>query len=179
MKKVKPQLFVRWFDRQFDSNTGSEYFDEFLQRLEHFPSVLNRLLKSCPIEAATRKMGDKWSVNENIGHLMLLEDLWRIRFRDIKEGKTDKSPADLNNTATDESSFNNVLVEELIKNLVSERHKTIAMLQKLSEEDLLKTSMHPRLHQPMNIIDLMHFVAEHDLHHLYAIQSMIGSMENL
>ncbi len=54
MKKVKPQLFVRWFDRQFDSNTGSEYFDEFLQRLEHFPSVLNRLLKSCPIEASTR-----------------------------------------------------------------------------------------------------------------------------
>ncbi|MDR0265124.1 MAG: DinB family protein [Sphingobacterium sp.] len=179
MKEVKPQLFVRWFDRQFDSNTGSEYFDEFLQRLEHFPSVLNIVLKSCPIEASTRKMGDKWSVNENIGHLMLLEDLWRIRFKDIKEGKPDMSPADLNNTATDQSSFNNMLVEELIKDLVSEREKTIVMLQKLSEEDLLKTSMHPRLQQPMNIIDLMHFVAAHDLHHLHTIQSIIENMENL
>ncbi|WP_343539257.1 DinB family protein [Sphingobacterium thalpophilum] len=173
MKEEKPQSFVRWFDRQFDSNTSSEYFDEFLKRLEHFPTVLNKLLKSCPVEVSTRKMGDKWSVNENIGHLILLENLWRIRFRDIKEGKPDMSPADLNNTATDQSSFNNMLVEELIKNLVGERDKTIAMLQKLSEEDLLKTSMHPRLQQPMNIIDLMHFVVEHDLHHLYTIQSIM------
>lgn len=179
MKKVKSQSFVRWFDRQFDSNTGSKYFDEFLKRLEHFPAVLNELLKSCPIEVSTRKIEDKWSVNENIGHLILLEDLWRIRFRDIKEGKPDISPADLNNTATDESSFNNMLVEKLIKSLVSERNKTIAMLQKLSEEDLLKASIHPRLQQPMNIIDLMHFVAEHDLHHLHAIQSIIGSMETI
>ena len=69
-----------------------------------------------------------------------------------------------------------MLVEELIKDLVSEREKTIVMLQKLSEEDLLKTSMHPRLQQPMNIIDLMHFVAEHDLHHLHTIKSIIGTM---
>ncbi|MCW8309963.1 DinB family protein [Sphingobacterium sp. InxBP1] len=173
MKEVKPQSFVRWFDRQFDSNTSSEYFDEFLKRLEHFPTVLKKLLKSCPAEVSTRKMGGKWSVNENIGHLILLEDLWRIRFRDIKEGKPDMSPADLNNTATDQSSFNNMPVEELIKHLVSEREKTIAMLRKLSGEELLKTSMHPRLQQPMNIIDLMHFVAEHDLHHVYAIQSIM------
>jgi len=179
MKKVKSQSFVRWFDRQFDSNTGSEYFDEFLQRLEHFPAVLYQLLKSCPKEVSIHKMGDKWSVNENIGHLILLEDLWRIRFRDIKEGKPDISPANLNNTSTDESSFNNMLVEELIKKLASEREKTIVMLQKLSEEDLLKTSIHPRLQQPMNVIDLMDFVAEHDLHHLNAIQSIIGRMETI
>ena len=179
MKEVKSQSFVRWFDRQFDSNTSLEYFDEFLQRLEHFPAVLHQLLKNCPKEVSTYKMEDKWSINENIGHLILLEGLWRIRFRDIKEGKPDMSPTDLNNTATDESSFNNMLFEELIKNLASERHKTIAMLQKMSEEDLLKTSMHPRLHQPMNIIDLMYFVAEHDLHHLNAIQSIIGIMENI
>ncbi|WP_104381290.1 DinB family protein [Sphingobacterium sp. HMA12] len=123
MKKVKPQLFVRWFDRQFDSNTGSEYFDEFLKRLEHFPALLKKLLKNCPTEVSTRKMGGKWSVNENLGHLILLEDLWRTRFRDIREEKSDMSPADLNNTATDQSSFNNMLIDELIKNLVSERHK--------------------------------------------------------
>ncbi|MDR2269406.1 MAG: DinB family protein [Sphingobacterium sp.] len=176
MQEVKPQSFVRWFDRQFDSNTGSEYFDEFLKLLEDFPAVLNRVLKRCPVEVSTRKMGDKWSVNENIGHLILLEDLWRIRFRDIKEGKPDMSTADLSNTETDQSSFNKMVVEELINDLVSEREKTIVMLQKLSEEDLLKTSMHPRLQQPMNIIDLMHFVAEHDLHHLDTIKSIIGTV---
>jgi len=179
MKEVKSQSFVRWFDRQFDSNTGSEYFDKFLQRLEHFPVVLYQLLKSCPKEVSTLKKGNKWSVNENIGHLILLEGLWRIRFRDIKEGKPDMSPADLNNTATDQSSFNKMLVEELAEGLKNVRAGTITMLQTLSEKDLLKTSMHPRLHQPMNIIDLMHFVAEHDLHHLNAIQSIIGRMETI
>jgi hypothetical protein len=56
MKEVKSQSFVRWFDRQFDSNTGSEYFDEFLKLLEDFPAVLKEELKNCPIEVSTRKM---------------------------------------------------------------------------------------------------------------------------
>ena len=96
----------------------------FYNALNIFRMFLNKLLKSCPTKVSTRKMGDKWSVNENIGHLILLEGLWRISFKDIKEGKPDMSPADLNNTATDESSFNNMLVEELIKYLARERHKT-------------------------------------------------------
>jgi hypothetical protein len=39
----------------------------------------------------------------------------------------------------------------------------------LTDEDLDKSSLHPRLMKPMKIIDLAFFVAEHDDHHLAQI----------
>jgi hypothetical protein len=36
------------------------------------------------------------------------------------------------------------------------------------------TAHHPRLEQPMTVVDLCFFVAEHDDHHLAAITSLRG-----
>jgi len=170
---IEPKPFVKWFDRKFDTNIDIEQFEDALSRMEHFPAVLNQLLETCPKKVTTIKTDGKWSVNENVGHLILLEDLWRKRFQDIKDGKHDMSPADLNNTATDQAFFNKSVLDELTKNLIDERAKTIALLQGISKEDLLKKSIHPRLNQPMNIVDLMYFVAGHDEHHMSTIQSII------
>ncbi|WP_343522813.1 DinB family protein [Pedobacter sp.] len=167
--------FVKWFDRKFDANIDIVQFDGILSRMEHFPAVLNQLLETCPKKITTIKTNGKWSVNENVGHLILLEDLWRRRFQDIKDGKQDMFPADLNNTATDQAFFNKSVLGELIKRLGDERAKTIALLQGMSKEDLLKKSIHPRLNQPMNIVELMYFVAGHDEHHMTTIQSIIDN----
>ncbi|MBO9676297.1 MAG: DinB family protein [Sphingobacteriaceae bacterium] len=173
MSESKP--FGKWFDRKFDTNIDIVQFEDVLNRMEHFPAALNQLLETCPKKITTIKTDGKWSVNENVGHLILLEDLWRRRFQDIKDGKQDMSPADLNNTATDQANFNELALDELIKSLRDERAKTIALLQGISKEDLLKKSIHPRLNQPMNIVDLMYFVAGHDEHHMTTIQSIIDN----
>lgn len=171
---IKSQPASQWFDRKFDLGLGIEQFDGLLDRLAQFPAVLKQAPDVCPDAVTTIKPDGKWSVNEHVGHLFLLESLWRKRFQDIKDYLEKMSPADLNNTATDKSSFNESQVKYLLERFHAEREKTVLLLQGLNSEDLSKQSIHPRLDRLMSITDLMYFVAEHDEHHLRAIQQIIG-----
>jgi len=171
---MKPQPATRWFDRKFDRSLGAEQFDQQLNRLAQFPAALRQVLDNCSKAITTVKPDGKWSVNENVGHLFLLEPLWCKRFQEIKDDCKHMSPADLNNTATEQASFNELLTEDLLERFRAEREKTVLLLQGMSREDLLKQSIHPRLGQPMTVTDMMYFVAEHDEHHLRAIQQIIG-----
>ncbi len=39
-----------------------------------------------------------------------------------------------------------------------------------------KIALHPRLNQPMRVIDLAQFVAEHDDHHIQTINELINKL---
>ena len=46
-------------------------------------------------------------------------------------------------------------------------------LVRLDREALVLTSLHPRLNQPMRLVDSLFFVAEHDDHHISAISNLL------
>lgn len=102
-----------------------------------------------------------------------MEAIWLKRFQDIKANSAELSPADLGNTATDEAGFNELPLSDLLEKFSGARAKTITFLDSLKQEDFKNTSLHPRLQQPMCIVDLMYFVAEHDDHHLNTILTII------
>jgi uncharacterized damage-inducible protein DinB len=166
-------MTTKWFDRKFDFNFGMERYDSLYERLQNASVKYKKEVLDLPEKILQLKPEDKWSIKENIGHLLLLEPLWYIRFREIKEGNPEMSPADLNNTATHESSFNQMAVQTLVENFTKSRNKTINFLNGLKQEEFSLSSIHPRLQKPMRIIDMMHFVAEHDDHHLNTIRTII------
>lgn len=168
----------KWFDREFDFSFGMERYDALIERLQNVPSLFKKTVASLPEYILQVKPENKWSVKENIGHLLLLEPLWRIRFREIKENKSKMSTADLSNTATNEASFNKMQLTNVLENFMEERDKTTAFLNSLKQEDFAHSIIHPRLQQPMRVIDLMFFVAEHDSHHLNTIRRIIKSYNN-
>lgn len=88
----------------------------------------------------------------------------------FRKNKTEMSPADLNNTATDDALFNQYTLKKIMADFQRERSNTLNFLESFNEEDFLKSLYHPLLQQPMRIIDLTYFVAEHDIHHLKSIQ---------
>jgi len=171
--KNKEHVSSLWFERTFEFNLGSEQFDHLLQRLKVFPSQLQQVISSASTPIPMVTASKKWSVHENIGHLFVLERLWFSRFEEIKDGKKQMMLADLNNTATTTSGFNDLPIAHIHTSFEEARKKTIAWLEAINDEDLHKQSIHPRLNKPMNIIDLMYFVAEHDAHHLHAIHSYL------
>lgn len=170
---LKSPPAVNWFDRKFDFGSDAGQFHNLLSRLQDFPVRLEETVNAIPEELLTVRTEHKWSVNENVGHLCLLERLWRNRFREIQNGSLQLLPADLNNTATDQSRFNEFSGEELLKGFGYERAETVGFLEQMGSNDLLKHSIHPRLNQSMSVTDLMYFVAEHDEHHLNAIRRII------
>jgi uncharacterized damage-inducible protein DinB len=165
-------MITKWFDRKFEFGFGMERYDSLHERLQNAPVRYKQEVLDLP-EKILQLTEGKWSVKENIGHLLLLEPLWYIRFKEIQEGRTEMSPADLNNTATHESSFNDIVIQTLIERFTKTRNKTMNFLNDLKQDAFLQSSVHPRLQRPMRIIDMMHFVAEHDDHHLHTIRTII------
>lgn len=170
---------IKWFDRKFDFNFGVEQFSDLLERLRKSSSKFLEATYKISEQDLNYKSDGKWSIKEHIGHLYILEPLWQKRFSEIKENKKELSPADLNNTATDNALFNQCSVEKIIDNFRQERNNTIQLLNSFNEQDFLNSVYHPRLQQAMRIIDLMYFVAEHDAHHLKSIQNSITSIQQV
>jgi uncharacterized damage-inducible protein DinB len=164
---------TRWFDRKFEFSFGTDQFDPLLQRLQRAPDRLRAAIAGIAEDLLRQRPGEKWSVKENIGHLVVLEPLWQQRVLDIKARKTELSPADLNNGATDEGQFNGRPVEELLNTLAAAREQTVRLLEGIQPEDHQFAALHPRLGQPMRIVDHMYFVAEHDDHHLATIGALL------
>ena len=54
------------------------------------------------------------------------------------------------------------------------REALVARLEDLAPGDFDRTAMHPRLRQPMRVVDMMLFHAEHDDAHFARIRVLMG-----
>ena len=163
-----------WFDRKFIFNLAVEMFPMVVERLRGCPARLEEKVKSLPREILTRKDDDHWSIQETMGHLLVVEQLWHGRFDDFMAGKKELRPADIQNRRTKDSDFHSFEIRELLKSFRESREKLVDKLYGLSEEQAALTARHPRLDQPMHLIDSYYFAAEHDDHHLAKITDMIN-----
>ena len=163
----------KWFDREFDLSFGAERYKAIYDQLAGAPDRLRQAAGLLREDVLVAKPDGKWSIKEQAGHLFIMEPLWRTRFLDILEQKPTLTVADLNNTATSEAGFNATPIDELLARFVAERRQTIDLLDRIDALDMQRTSLHPRLKQPMRVIDLAYFVAEHDEHHIAIVRTMI------
>ena len=80
--------------------------------------------------------------------------------------------ADLENTATHRANHNDADIAELRREFRSAREAFVARLESVPEL-AARTALHPRLEQPMRLIDLLYFTAEHDDHHLAQVSYLM------
>lgn len=164
----------KWFERKFDFDFGADHYAAIYMQLKEAPDRLKEVVGKLAGDVLDHKPGGGWSIKEHTGHLALMEPIWRIRFHDITERKPVLSPADLTNAATTEANFNSRSIGDLLGQFLAERMTTLALLDTLNMLDESRSSLHPRLKQPMRMIDLAYFVAEHDEHHILRISEISG-----
>ena len=162
----------RWFDRKFELGLGADVAPELLERLRLTPVRLADAVRGLPPEVLTRKGEGKWSIQENAGHLFDLESLWDLRLDDYDAGATELHAADLENRKTHEAAHNDRLISDILADFSAARGRIIARLARMTPAGLARTALHPRLRQPMSVVDLCFFVAEHDDHHLRTIDEL-------
>ena len=143
-----------------------------MERLAGTPARLEEKFRSIPLNIQSVRIDGTWTIKENVGHLIDLEPLWQGRFQDIMHGEPEMRPTDLQNRKTSEAHHDAVPTEELLRRFRDTRRKTIELIEGLTDEQVFKTSLHPRLKTPMRTMDLFLFVAEHDDHHLARITEM-------
>lgn len=155
-----------WFERRFAFDLPVWMYPNVVERLRGTPARAEDLIQGVPSEVLTRRPGEGWSMQENIGHLLDLEPIWAGRVDDIVGGKLRLRDADLTNRKTHEAHHNARPIGDILKAFRAVRLQLVHRLDTLDDTFAGRTATHPRLEQPMRLLDLMFFVAEHDDHHL-------------
>ena len=136
-------------------------------------TIQEQIVSGVPEEILMKKPGGRWSIKENIGHLVDLESLHDLRINDFLESRHVLHPADMRNKKTDKAHHNKKDINELLDEFKNVRDNFINRIEQLDEEVLERTSLHTRLNQPMRVIDLAQFISEHDEHHIETIREVI------
>lgn len=164
---------IIWFDRKFKFDLPLEYFPMIVDRLRGAPIRLEAKISLMPSDILTKQTGNTWTIQEHAGHLLDLEPLWLKRIENFLNGDKDLYPADIENRKTKDANHNQNDIHVIINTFQTERKNLISLLENLTTNQVGLTALHPRLKQPMRLIDSCFFIAEHDDHHLAKIQDLI------
>ncbi len=157
---------LRWFDRHFTFNLPEELFPDVVERLRGTPARIEEKVRDLSPTLLTRRDGEAWSIQEHVGHLLDLDELHDGRLDDFLAGAEVLRAADLANRRTHEAHYNERPMAEILEGFRRERERFVARLDAWDERLISLTALHPRLRQPMRVIDMALFTAEHDDHHL-------------
>jgi uncharacterized damage-inducible protein DinB len=166
---------TKWFDRVFPPQQDVGIFPCIIERLEGTAVRLSNKIDSIEDNVLYPTSG-KWSIKKEIGHLIDLEPLWLARTSQIIDNQKDLKKTDLANTKTHETNHDARDFADLIQEFKQHRDELMLVLRDVTEADLEKAAVHPRLGTPMKIIDLAYFVAEHDDHHLAQMTALINEL---
>jgi uncharacterized damage-inducible protein DinB len=163
---------MEWFKRQFSFDLPVEMFPNVVERVRGTPARLEELTRGISRELLARRDGNKWSVQEQAGHLLDLEELGLRRLDDFAAGRDPLTAADLANRKTHDADHNANTIENILAAFRKERMEFVARLDSYEPAFAQRTALHPRLNQRIRVIDLVFFIAEHDDHHLARITEL-------
>lgn len=156
----------RWVERSFRFDVSLGLFPSVLERVRGTPARIEEKVRQFSHEMLIRRDGDKWSIEEHIGHLLDLDALHLARLDDYLARAEVLRPADITNRATWEANYNQRDIAVVTGDFRSARGHFVERLEACDPACLEQTALHPRLQQPMRLLDMVYFVAEHDDHHL-------------
>ncbi len=163
---------IKWTDRKFDFSFPADLYPEMIERLRGTPVHLEERVGSLPPEVLRRRDGERWSMQENAGHLLDLESLVRQRLDDYLANATALHAADMTNRKTYEAQHNQMAIATILSAFRDQRLQLVARLDSLPPEVFANAAHHPRLNVPMRLVDMIFFQAEHDDFHLTRISEL-------
>lgn len=163
---------LQWIKRQFSFELPLGMYGNVVERVRGTPARLEDLTRGLAAEILTRRDGDKWSIQEQAGHLLDIRELEMKRLDEFEAGRDTLSAADMTNQMTHEADHNANSIENILSAFRKERMEFVARLDSYDEELVRRTALHPRLNTKIRVIDLAFFIAEHDDHHLARISEL-------
>jgi uncharacterized damage-inducible protein DinB len=162
-----------WIERRFTFDMPLAMFPNVIERLRGTPARMEERIRGVPAETLRKRLDDSWSIQEIIGHLIEVEGLWLGRLDDFDAGLQSLRPADMSNRSTEEADYNTKDLPAVLSGFREVRGEFVRRLEAMDDRAASRVAHHPRLDQPMRILDLMIFAAEHDDHHLVRITEML------
>lgn len=162
-----------WIEREFSFDFLPLWmYPNVVERVRGTPARLEDLVRTSPPEILTRRLDDKWSIQEHAGHLLDLEPLGMNRLDDYEAGLDRLHAADMENRRTHTANHNANTIENILLAFRDERMDFVRRLDEYDEAFVQRVAIHPRLKKQIRVLDLAYFIAEHDDHHLARISEL-------
>lgn len=159
-------LQTNWLDRQWEFGFPAGHFPVIVERFRGTPARVEDLVHSIPSQILTVRVNNAWSIQEHIGHLLDLGELDERRLGEYLSGVGMLSPADMKNEKTYKADHNAQPIQTILKKFREERAAIVRKLEGLSDAEVARSAMHPRLKKKIRLVDWLYFMAEHDDHHI-------------
>ena len=163
---------MEWIKRQFSFGLPVELYPNVVERVRGTPARLEDLTRGLSLETLTRRDNEKWSIQEQAGHLLDLEPLGMNRLDDYEQERATLRAADMENRRTHEADHNANTIENILTAFRAERMDLVRRLDAYDAAFVRRTALHPRLQMQIRPLDLAFFIAEHDDHHLARISEL-------
>ena len=164
---------ILWFERKLDFGKPKEMLPYYLERLEGTISRIKTKVNGVADSLLSAQHNGKWSVKQNIGHLAEVDEIANRRIDEIISGVSPMSPA----VFEPKLNYNEMSITDVIQFFTERRKSNLKKYAELLDEDLMKSSLHPRLKVMMTAVDLAWFDAEHDDHHLVKINFILNQFK--
>ena len=163
---------LEWFERKFEFGLPVGMLPFYIERLQGTITRMEAKVIGVSEDILSDKLDGKWSVKQNIGHLAEVDEIAERRINEMITGVPTMSPA----VFEPGKDYNQQSVHEVLAYFLRNRTKNIERYNELDQDDLEKSSLHPRLRLRMTPVDLAWFDAEHDDHHLVRINEIIKTL---
>ena len=170
---------IKWTDRRFDFSFPVGLYPEIIERMRGTPARLEDRLQNLSVEVLIKRVEERWSIQENAGHLLDLESLVSQRLDEYAAGSKALHAADMSNRKTYEAEHNALSINSILAAFRDQRMRTVDRLDGFNGDLFARTALHPRLRVPMRLVDMVFFQAEHDDYHLARISELIRLLVNL
>jgi hypothetical protein len=164
---------LSWSDRKFEFDFPAELYPEMLERVRGTPARVEDRVSALSESFLTRRDGERWSIQENIGHLLDLEELFSARVDDYTASRGTLRAADMTNRKTHEARHNDQPIQTILSEFRSARIGLVERLERHDSEFFARVALHPRLNKHMRVVDMLYFQSEHDDYHLARISELI------
>ena len=164
---------VKWTERRFDFGFPVGLYPELIERMRGTPARLEDRLQEISSDVLTRRDGERWSMQENAGHLLDLESLVMQRLDEYAASAKTLHAADMSNRKTYEAGHNEMPIRVILGSFREQRQNVVERLDGFDSAMFSRTALHPRLGVPMRLVDMIFFQAEHDDYHLARISELV------
>ena len=168
---------IKWVERKFEFHDPVGVFPCVLSCLQGTPVRIGEITRNLPPGILVIRAADSWSIQENVGHLLDLEELGEKRLADFLSNADVLTPADMTNAKTHGGNHNSGSMKDLLQKFKDARQALVSKLADLSEEQVAISILHPRINKPMRIIDWAFFMAEHDDNHIARIIELAKTLQ--
>lgn len=163
---------VKWTERKFNFDFPAGLYPEMIERLRGTPARLEEHTLSLDTEVLRRRDGERWSIQENAGHLLDLESLVAQRLDEYLAGAAELHAADMTNRKTYDAQHNDVPIAQILREFRRQRITLVQRFDALEADMFARAAHHPRLNVSMRLVDMIFFQAEHDDFHLARISEL-------